>query len=57
MTFIGLREGSRGPKVEYLQSILNKLGFNAGNVDGIFGSRTAAALRRFQKSADSRRTR
>lgn len=51
MTFIGLREGSRGPKVEYLQSILNKLGFNAGNVDGIFGSRTAAALRRFQKSA------
>lgn len=52
MTFIGLREGSRGPEVEYLQSILNKLGFNAGNIDGIFGSRTATALRRFQRSSN-----
>lgn len=51
MTFIGLRQGSRGPEVEYLQNILNKLGFNAGNVDGIFGNRTAMALRRFQRSS------
>lgn len=52
MTFIGLKSGARGPKVEYLQSILNKLGYNAGRVDGIFGVRTAAALRRFQKGAE-----
>ncbi len=45
-----LKIGSRGIYVQLLQSTLNKLGYGAGNVDGIFGSRTENAVKRFQKS-------
>ncbi len=47
--FQTLRRGSRGPLVEYLQSTLNRLGFNSGRVDGIFGAATENAVLRFQR--------
>ncbi|MCL2342056.1 MAG: peptidoglycan-binding protein [Firmicutes bacterium] len=46
-----LRRGSTGPLVELLQSTLNKLGFNAGPVDGEFGERTVDAVRAFQRQS------
>lgn len=45
-----LRRGDTGPLVEYLQSTLNKLGFNVGEVDGVFGDRTYNAVLRFQRT-------
>lgn len=39
-----------GDDVVALQSRLSELGFDAGRVDGIFGTRTAAALRDFQRN-------
>jgi len=45
-----LRHGSRGSDVTDLQRRLNTAGFNAGTVDGIFGSNTDAAVRAFQRS-------
>ncbi|HEX9888439.1 MAG TPA: peptidoglycan-binding protein [Nitriliruptorales bacterium] len=38
----------RGDDVRELQQRLNRLGFDAGQVDGIFGRETEAALREFQ---------
>ncbi|MEX2356342.1 MAG: S41 family peptidase [Thermaerobacterales bacterium] len=43
-----LAAGDRGLEVQGLQERLNWLGYNAGVADGIFGARTAAALRAFQ---------
>lgn len=43
-----LRMGSIGPAVELLQLALNRAGFGALATDGIFGSMTDGALRRFQ---------
>lgn len=40
----------RGDDVSDLQGRLNALGFTAGKHDGIFGTRTAAALREFQRN-------
>jgi zinc D-Ala-D-Ala carboxypeptidase len=45
-----LKKGSRGTEVKKLQEQLNKLGYNAGAVDGIFGSRTESAVKAFQKA-------
>lgn len=45
-----LRRGSRGPMVTRLQNGLNRAGFNVGTVDGLFGTRTQAAVRAFQRS-------
>lgn len=42
--------GSRGPGVSLLQLALERAGAAPGALDGIFGSETAAALRRFQQS-------
>lgn len=38
----------RGDDVRELQDRLNRLGFDAGYVDGVFGRQTAAAVREFQ---------
>jgi N-acetyl-anhydromuramyl-L-alanine amidase AmpD len=46
-----LRRGSRGAQVVQLQSALGLLGHDPGPADGIFGPRTAAAIRSFQRAA------
>lgn len=43
-----LEDGSRGANVKILQRRLAALGFSPGPVDGIYGSKTAGAVRRFQ---------
>ena len=45
-----LRTGSRGDAVRKLQELLNAKGYTCGNVDGIFGSKTYAAVLEFQKA-------
>ena len=45
-----LKNGSRGDAVKQLQTNLNKLGFNCGTADGIFGVKTEAAVKAFQKA-------
>ena len=43
-----LRTGSRGDEVLELQTFLAAQGYNVGPLDGIFGSKTKAAVRSFQ---------
>ena len=45
-----LQRGARGFPVRLVQGKLNDRGFDAGVVDGIFGRRTAKAVREFQGS-------
>ena len=45
-----LRYGSRGEAVKILQEKLNAKGYSSGNVDGIFGTKTRAAVISFQKA-------
>ena len=45
-----LRTGSRGDAVRKLQEMLNTKGYDCGSVDGIFGSKTKAAVLAFQKA-------
>ena len=44
-----LRPGDRGLSVRILQSFLNRLGYQAGSVDGVFGSTTQLAVQRLQQ--------
>ncbi|PYG86612.1 putative peptidoglycan binding protein, partial [Ruminiclostridium sufflavum DSM 19573] len=41
--------GTRGDTVQAIQEKLNKLGYNVGKADGIFGEKTKAAVIKFQK--------
>ncbi len=43
-----LRLGSRGPNVKLIQSLLLRIGYDPGVVDGIFGQQTREAVREFQ---------
>lgn len=45
-----LKKGSRGPDVKALQERLNKLGYNCGTADSIFGSGTEKAAKAFQEA-------
>jgi N-acetylmuramoyl-L-alanine amidase len=45
-----LRSGSRGEKVRELQQKLSDAGFDPGPIDGIFDSKTDAAVGKFQES-------
>lgn len=45
-----LAPNMRGDDVATLQSLLGKLGFDCGRIDGIFGARTATALEDFQRN-------
>lgn len=45
-----LKKGSRGTEVKKLQEQLNKLGYNCGKADGIFGDKTYHAVIRFQRA-------
>lgn len=44
-----LRRGSKGADVTKLQTALNALGYACGAADGIFGAKTEAAVRNFQR--------
>ena len=41
--------GSRGNEVTQIQTKLKRWGYYNGNIDGIFGSQTLAAVKSFQK--------
>lgn len=43
-----LRLGSRGPNVKLIQSLLARIGYNPGSLDGVFGQQTKEAVREFQ---------
>ena len=43
-----LKKGAQGEDVRALQEMLNRLGYNAGTADGIFGTKTEAAVKRLQ---------
>ena len=45
-----LRKGSKGEAVAKLQEMLNELGFDCGTADGAYGTKTAAAVKKFQEA-------
>ncbi|WP_125154319.1 M14 family metallopeptidase [Clostridium rectalis] len=45
-----LKLGSTGTEVMEIQSILKKVGFNPGKIDGIFGKNTENAVKKFQRA-------
>ena len=44
------RYGSSGEEVRQIQQKLKNWGYYSGNVDGIYGSKTQAAVKKFQKA-------
>ncbi len=48
MAEAALKKGSRGARVRSIQNQLNKLGFQVGKADGIFGKNTEGAIKTFQ---------
>ncbi|MDO5112559.1 MAG: peptidoglycan-binding protein [Clostridia bacterium] len=47
--FVVLRRGDRGPNVTRLQTALTTAGYDVGPIDGIFGTRTEDAVKRFER--------
>lgn len=47
--YINSSVGSKGNNIKQLQSALSNRGYDVGNVDGIYGSKTASAVKAFQK--------
>lgn len=45
-----LKLGSTGPEVKLIQSLLTKIGYNPGPIDGAFGSQTMQAVIAFQRN-------
>ena len=45
-----IRKGDRGEYVTLLQDTLNKLGYDCGKADGIFGKNTQAGVKAYQKA-------
>lgn len=45
-----LKKGCKGDDVKALQTFLNLKGFNCGVADGLFGAKTASAVKEFQKA-------
>ena len=45
-----MRQGSRGDNVKQLQEYLNKLGYDCGTADGVYGAKTTAAVKTFQSA-------
>jgi peptidoglycan hydrolase-like protein with peptidoglycan-binding domain len=45
-----LKKGSKKPEVKDLQEALQALGFSPGKVDGVFGTATEQAVKKFQAS-------
>ncbi len=45
-----LRTGCKGDDVEHLQGMLQEAGFDPGPADGVFGAKTARAVRAYQES-------
>ena len=45
-----LKRGSTGTEVKSLQTLLIEQGYLSGRADGVYGSKTAAAVRAFQKA-------
>ena len=45
-----LRNGNRGTQVKVLQFLLDEHGFDCGKADGIFGKKTLAAVKAYQKA-------
>lgn len=50
ITMNTLRNGSKGTQVKVLQWLLDESGFDPGKADGIFGQKTLAAVKAFQKA-------
>ena len=48
-----LWEGARGPAVKALQTRLKEHGFDPGDIDGVFGPQTTAAVVAFQKKRNA----
>lgn len=46
-----MKYGSQGADVRVLQEKLSALGYNTGGIDGIYGSKTKAAVLAYQRSA------
>lgn len=44
------KRGSRGQEVRNIQTRLSNWGYNPGYVDGIYGAKTEAAVKRFQRN-------
>ncbi len=51
-----LRRGSKGRTVRILQTALEKSGFSPGAIDGLFGTKTQAAVKAFQAANEMNET-